>query len=51
MLKEAAANAAGTNVSLPSSGGATPIGGASVLAEGEQEMKDNSETVQNPGSQ
>lgn len=55
VLKEAAANAAGTNASLPSSssGGATPIGGAPVLAEGdrEQEMKDNSETVQNPGSQ
>lgn len=50
VLKEAAANAAGANAtmpSLPSSGGATPMG----AGDGEQEMKENSEPVQNPGSQ
>ncbi len=50
MLKEAAANAAGANAtmpSLPSSGGTTPMG----VADGEQEMKENSEPVQNAGSQ
>lgn len=49
MLKEAAANAAGANATMPSlpSGGTTPMG----VADGEQEMKENSEPVQNAGSQ
>ena len=46
VLKEVAA-AAGANSTLPSSGGTASMG----VAEGEQEMKENSEPVQNAGSQ
>lgn len=41
VLKEAAANAAGSSATVPSS----------APAEGEQEMKDNGELLQNTGSQ
>ena len=51
MLKEAAANAAGPNATL--SGTLQPTGAAAPVGsvEAEQELKENSEVVQNTGSQ
>ena len=49
VLKEAAANAAGPNATLANLPPGAQIGVAA--AEGEQDMKDNNETVQNNGSQ